>query len=67
MFVLVCSLDDQSVTPQQGGHKTMACLSGKGHGKKIPKTENFRSKTIDKLHHLCLSYSDVYGNGLAIK
>ena len=24
----------ESVTLQQGGHKTMACLSGKGHGKK---------------------------------
>ena len=26
--------DDYSVTTPMGGHKTMACLSGKGHGKK---------------------------------
>ena len=31
---LSVQLDGASVTFQQGGHKTMACLSGKGHGKK---------------------------------
>ena len=33
MFVLVCSMK-RLVTLQQGGHKAIACLSGKGHGKK---------------------------------
>ena len=33
MSVLVCSLD-LSPVPLQGGGKTMACPSGKGHGKK---------------------------------
>ena len=32
MFVLVCRFE-RSITLQQGGQKTMACLSGKGHGK----------------------------------
>ena len=27
-----------------GGHKTMACLSGEGHGKKKPKQEETNSK-----------------------
>ena len=34
-FVLVCSVRGLSVIFQQGGHMTMACLSGKSHGKKI--------------------------------
>ena len=33
MSVLVCSLD--VITSLQGGGKTMACPSGKGHGKNI--------------------------------
>ena len=33
LFVLVCSV--RYPLMQQGGHKTMACLSGKGHGKKL--------------------------------
>ena len=31
----VVQLDGESVTSLMGGHKTMACLSGKGHGKQI--------------------------------
>ena len=30
---LSVQLDGESVTPLQGGHMTMACLSCKGHGK----------------------------------
>ena len=33
MSVLVCSVRYESMTLQQSGHMTMACLSGKGHGK----------------------------------
>ena len=34
MSVLVCSVRSQSVSHPTGGHMTMACHSGKGHGKK---------------------------------
>ena len=44
MSVLVCSVR-WSVTPQQGGHKIMACLSGKGHGKKVACQELLAAKT----------------------
>ena len=36
MSILVCSLD--VTTSLQGGGKTVACPSGKGHGKKLPES-----------------------------
>ena len=39
LFLSVQLDGNSSVTLQQGGHMTMACLSGKGHGKKVNERE----------------------------
>ena len=57
------------MTFQQGGHKIMACLSGKGHGKKLTKGSRHlgRSSQRKKINKNAKFYPIVFTSYLELK